>query len=256
MYPILSIFLLLCPAICTAFVILAGCRTWARGDLSFELQDGEGEVQSLFKFVNVGRRVALEREVSTHEALHPPEKISPGFGLRCEAGDLGRREEREHAELDVLGEIGEGNGPTWIVSCEAGWWGAILDLWMEKERDAVMVAVLESLVEEELFHSSTVISADATLFTGVADVTEESEMASSASLFRKQGARKEGGLDVWLGRLAMIGFAVAIGVEVSTGKGLLENFGLTSPLPTAALGVTALVGVLTAVFIFQSGSEK
>ncbi|TQD90313.1 hypothetical protein C1H46_024141 [Malus baccata] len=79
---------------------------------------------------------------------------------------------------------------------------------------------------------------------------------SSASLFRKQGARKEGGLDVWLGRLAMIGFAVAIGVEVSTGKGLLENFGLTSPLPTAALGVTALVGVLTAVFIFQSGSEK
>ncbi|BBH09634.1 stress enhanced protein 1, partial [Prunus dulcis] len=35
-----------------------------------------------------------------------------------------------------------------------------------------------------------------------------------------------------------------------------KNFGLTSPLPTAALAVTALVGVLTAVFIFQSGSEK
>ncbi|XP_048432236.1 stress enhanced protein 1, chloroplastic-like isoform X2 [Pyrus x bretschneideri] len=73
---------------------------------------------------------------------------------------------------------------------------------------------------------------------------------------RCEQSTKEGGLDVWLGRLAMIGFAVAIGVEVSTGRGLLENFGLTSPLPTAALGVTALVGILTAVFIFQSGSEK
>ncbi|KAH1098948.1 hypothetical protein J1N35_015869 [Gossypium stocksii] len=29
-------------------------------------------------------------------------------------------------------------------------------------------------------------------------------------------------LDVWLGRLAMVGFAVAITVEISTGKGLLE----------------------------------
>ncbi|KAL4598430.1 hypothetical protein ACB092_11G059400 [Castanea dentata] len=61
--------------------------------------------------------------------------------------------------------------------------------------------------------------------------------------------------DVWLGRFAMIGFAVAITVEVTTGKGLLENFGLTSPLPTVALAVTALVGVLTAVFIFQSASK-
>lgn len=33
---------------------------------------------------------------------------------------------------------------------------------MEREGDAVMVAVLESLVEEEPFHSSTMISADAT----------------------------------------------------------------------------------------------
>ncbi|BFG41924.1 hypothetical protein CerSpe_281980 [Prunus speciosa] len=73
---------------------------------------------------------------------------------------------------------------------------------------------------------------------------------------RCEQSTKEGGLDVWLGRLAMVGFAVAISVEVATGKGLLENFGLTSPLPTAALAVTALVGVLTAVFIFQSGSEK
>lgn len=28
-------------------------------------------------------------------------------------------------------------------------------------------------------------------------------------------------LDTWIGRLAMLGFAAAIGVEVSTGKGLL-----------------------------------
>ncbi|XP_075643935.1 stress enhanced protein 1, chloroplastic-like isoform X1 [Castanea sativa] len=61
--------------------------------------------------------------------------------------------------------------------------------------------------------------------------------------------------DVWLGRFAMIGFAVAITVEVTTGKGLLENFGLTSPLPTVALAVTAFVGILTAVFIFQSASK-
>ncbi|MBA0682963.1 hypothetical protein Goari_024647, partial [Gossypium aridum] len=63
-------------------------------------------------------------------------------------------------------------------------------------------------------------------------------------------------LDVWLGRLAMVGFAVAITVEISTGKGLLENFGLITPLPTVALVVTALVGVLTAVFIFQSASKS
>lgn len=85
----------------------------------------------------------------------------------------------------------------------------------------------------------------------------------------------------------MVGFAVAITVEISTGKGLLEvpttpvlpifvsglpsfyvktcfffqfgplqNFGLTTPLPTVALAVTALVGVLTAIFIFQSASKS
>ncbi|KAL9231735.1 hypothetical protein vseg_006924 [Gypsophila vaccaria] len=78
--------------------------------------------------------------------------------------------------------------------------------------------------------------------------------ANSVSIRCEQSA--EGGLDVWLGRLAMIGFALALTVEVSTGKGLLENFGLTSPLPTVALGVTGLVGVLTAVFIFQSASKN
>ncbi|XP_037496869.1 stress enhanced protein 1, chloroplastic [Jatropha curcas] len=70
-----------------------------------------------------------------------------------------------------------------------------------------------------------------------------------------QSTQKGSSLDVWLGRLAMIGFAVAITVEISTGKGLLENFGLTAPLPSVALAVTGLVGVLTAIFIFQSASK-
>ncbi|XP_071729957.1 stress enhanced protein 1, chloroplastic-like [Rutidosis leptorrhynchoides] len=79
---------------------------------------------------------------------------------------------------------------------------------------------------------------------------------SAFSVRCEQSSKDGNGLDVWLGRTAMIGFAVAISVEVSTGKGLLENFGLTSPLPTVALAVTALVGVLTAIFIFQSASEN
>ncbi|XP_047968360.1 stress enhanced protein 1, chloroplastic-like isoform X1 [Salvia hispanica] len=81
--------------------------------------------------------------------------------------------------------------------------------------------------------------------------------STSVSVRCEQSTKEEGnGLDVWLGRLAMVGFAAAISVEVATGKGLLENFGLTDPLPTVALAVTALVGVLTAVFIFQSASKN
>ncbi|KAI3827979.1 hypothetical protein L1987_02068 [Smallanthus sonchifolius] len=80
--------------------------------------------------------------------------------------------------------------------------------------------------------------------------------AAAFSVRCEQSSKGGSGLDVWLGRTAMVGFAVAISVEISTGKGLLENFGLTSPLPTVALAVTALVGVLTAVFIFQSASEN
>ncbi|CAA0823291.1 Stress enhanced protein 1- chloroplastic [Striga hermonthica] len=72
----------------------------------------------------------------------------------------------------------------------------------------------------------------------------------------EQSSKEGNGLDIWLGRLAMVGFAAAISVEIGTGKGLLENFGLTSPLPTVALAVTALVGVLTALFIFQSASKN
>ncbi|KAF3442220.1 hypothetical protein FNV43_RR16136 [Rhamnella rubrinervis] len=72
----------------------------------------------------------------------------------------------------------------------------------------------------------------------------------------EQSTQEGKSLDVWLGRLAMVGFAVAISVEIGTGKGLLENFGLVAPVPTVALAVTALVGVLTAVFIFKSASKS
>eukprot|EP00262_Sarcandra_glabra_P009492 TRINITY_DN238_c0_g3_i2.p1 TRINITY_DN238_c0_g3~~TRINITY_DN238_c0_g3_i2.p1 ORF type:complete len:156 (+),score=19.98 TRINITY_DN238_c0_g3_i2:17-484(+) len=77
----------------------------------------------------------------------------------------------------------------------------------------------------------------------------------SVSIRCDQNTKESSGLDVWLGRLAMVGFAAAITVEIITGRGLLENFGLTSPLPTMALAVTALIGVLTAVFVFQSASS-
>ncbi|XP_061368904.1 stress enhanced protein 1, chloroplastic isoform X2 [Gastrolobium bilobum] len=80
--------------------------------------------------------------------------------------------------------------------------------------------------------------------------------AMPVSIRCEQSTKEGNSLDVWLGRLAMIGFAVAITAEISTGKGLLENFGVTTPLPTVALAVTALVGVLTAVFIFQSASKN
>ncbi|CAL5329316.1 unnamed protein product [Camellia sinensis] len=79
--------------------------------------------------------------------------------------------------------------------------------------------------------------------------------ATSVSI-RCEQSRKGNSLDVWLGRMAMVGFAAVISVEIATGKGLLENFGLTAPLPTPALAITALVGSLTAIFIFQSASEN
>ncbi|MCE3051697.1 hypothetical protein HAX54_050533 [Datura stramonium] len=80
--------------------------------------------------------------------------------------------------------------------------------------------------------------------------------AASLSIRCGQSTKEESNLDVWLGRSAMVGFAAAISVEIATGKGLLENFGVSGPLPTVALAVTALVGVLTAVFIFQSASKN
>ncbi|KAL3538845.1 hypothetical protein ACH5RR_002211 [Cinchona calisaya] len=86
--------------------------------------------------------------------------------------------------------------------------------------------------------------------------TKAASKSTSVSIRCEQSAKGGNSLDVWLGRLAMVGFAAAVSVEIATGKGLLENFGLTTPLPTVALGVTVLVGVLTAIFIFQSASKN
>ncbi|KAI4375230.1 hypothetical protein MLD38_013125 [Melastoma candidum] len=80
--------------------------------------------------------------------------------------------------------------------------------------------------------------------------------AATFTIRCEQSTQGSNSVDVWLGRFAMVGFAIGISVEIATGKGLLENFGLTSPLPTVALALTGLVGVLAAVFIFQSASKK
>ncbi|MQL41655.1 hypothetical protein EI012_27505, partial [Escherichia coli] len=50
--------------------------------------------------------------------------------------------------------------------------------------------------------------------------------AKPISIRCEQSTQDGNSLDVWLGRLAMVGFAVAITVEIATGKGLLENFGV------------------------------
>nr|CAB3499724.1 unnamed protein product [Digitaria exilis] len=73
----------------------------------------------------------------------------------------------------------------------------------------------------------------------------------------EQGAKGGGGggLDMWLSRGAMLGFVGVVAVEVTTGKGVLQNVGLTAPLPTVALALTGVVGVFTAFLIFQSGSQ-
>lgn len=67
---------------------------------------------------------------------------------------------------------------------------------------------------------------------------------------------KDGGsnnsLDIWLGRVAMLGFVAAVGVEIVTGKGVLETVGFSTPLPTVALGLTAVVGLFTAFGVFRS----
>lgn len=50
-----------------------------------------------------------------------------------------------------------------------------------------------------------------------------SRAATSLSIRCEQSAKQGGGgAGVWLGRAAMVGFASAIAVEVSTGKGFLE----------------------------------
>ncbi|TKW38800.1 hypothetical protein SEVIR_1G139166v4 [Setaria viridis] len=73
----------------------------------------------------------------------------------------------------------------------------------------------------------------------------------------EQGAKGGGGggLDVWLSRGGMLGFMGVVAVELTTGKGVLQNVSLIAPLPTVALGLTGVVGIFTAFIIFQSGSQ-
>ena len=79
--------------------------------------------------------------------------------------------------------------------------------------------------------------------------------SKSLSVRCEQGSKGGGGLDVWLSRGAMLGFVGAVGVELTTGKGVLQNVGLMAPLPAVALALTGVVGVVTAFLIFQSGSS-
>ncbi|XP_042379312.1 stress enhanced protein 1, chloroplastic-like [Zingiber officinale] len=95
----------------------------------------------------------------------------------------------------------------------------------------------------------------ATAFWITSNRRKINEQEKSISIRCEQRTKENTGLNVWLGRFAMVGFATAITVEISTGKGLLENFGFTAPIPTLALAATALVGVLSAFFIFQSASR-
>ncbi|TKW01921.1 hypothetical protein SEVIR_8G209900v4 [Setaria viridis] len=83
-----------------------------------------------------------------------------------------------------------------------------------------------------------------------------SRAARSLSIRCEQSANQGGGPDVWLGRAAMVGFASAIAVEVATGKGVLQNFGVATPAPTLALVVSGLVVGLAVFFILQSGGSR
>ncbi|CAL4979403.1 unnamed protein product [Urochloa decumbens] len=81
-----------------------------------------------------------------------------------------------------------------------------------------------------------------------------SRAARSLSIRCEQSAKQ--GADVWLGRAAMVGFASAISVEVGTGKGFLQNFGVATPAPTLALVVSGLVVGLAVFFLLQSGGSR
>ncbi|CAO2150982.1 unnamed protein product [Urochloa humidicola] len=85
-----------------------------------------------------------------------------------------------------------------------------------------------------------------------------SRAARSLSIRCEQSAKQGGGggADVWLGRAAMLGFASAVAVEVSTGKGFLQNFGVATPAPTLALVVSGLVVGLAVFFLLQSGGSR
>ncbi|KAL5204421.1 hypothetical protein ABZP36_009292 [Zizania latifolia] len=88
-------------------------------------------------------------------------------------------------------------------------------------------------------------------------LASRSRTATSLSVRCEQSSKQGGGgADVWLSRLAMVSFSTAVVVEVSTGKGLVANFGVATPAPTLALAVTSLVAGLAVYFIFQSGASR
>jgi len=71
----------------------------------------------------------------------------------------------------------------------------------------------------------------------------------------EQSTQQGNSLDVWLGRLAMVGFAVAITVEISTGKGLLEVWYSIYYVVTSELLLQAWLGPLALVCIFEPWSN-
>ncbi|XP_019165325.1 PREDICTED: stress enhanced protein 1, chloroplastic isoform X2 [Ipomoea nil] len=130
-------------------------------------------------------------------------------------------------------------------------------------RDTVVISTPLRLSSSSPFRPSSLARLGTTFATGsplllrTSYPTKHAPKGALVTVRCEQSSKESSSsLDVWLGRFAMLGFAIAISVEISTGKGLLENFGLITPLPTVALGVTALVGILTAVFIFQSASKN
>ncbi|XP_034607230.1 stress enhanced protein 1, chloroplastic isoform X1 [Setaria viridis] len=101
-----------------------------------------------------------------------------------------------------------------------------------------------------------VTAASAVRVTSSSKRRVSSRAARSLSIRCEQSANQGGGPDVWLGRAAMVGFASAIAVEVATGKGVLQNFGVATPAPTLALVVSGLVVGLAVFFILQSGGSR
>ncbi|KAB5541301.1 hypothetical protein DKX38_014275 [Salix brachista] len=68
--------------------------------------------------------------------------------------------------------------------------------------------------------------------------------ATFVSVRCEKSTREDSGVDVWIGRLAMVGFAGVIGVETAKERDFwsqfIQNFGLTAPLPTVALALVIL----------------
>ncbi|CAM6081916.1 unnamed protein product [Calypogeia fissa] len=71
-----------------------------------------------------------------------------------------------------------------------------------------------------------------------------------------EGGGQNSKVDVWIGRAAMLGFVTAISTEIASGKGVLANLGISTPAPTLALALTALVGAILAFGVFRSAAEE